>query len=249
MSENATHRASLKPLQEYFVSAKKDFLTPYLLGLTFLPYFFAFIVFGAVLYAFGGEIFDVLYTFLHIDFGFSSVFFAWIQNVFDAILRVSIFVFLFFAYFALSLLLSLLICAFVAPYVVRFVRNRHYPQCTLDGGGGIFASLLYLLGIYLLYLVSLVLLIPLYFVPFVGGVLMLFPGFWLYRQTMLLDVGGEIFKRDVLKNVKKQQKSRIFRVVLMLFGLSLIPIVGFFTTVYALSVLSHLCFDIKDKGL
>ncbi|TLD81226.1 hypothetical protein LS70_008010 [Helicobacter sp. MIT 11-5569] len=238
---------ALKPIRDYFLLAKRDFFTSYLLGFTFFPFFLALVVFGIVLYFFGADWYNALFGLLHYDFGFEQIWLTWIQTLFDYTLKASVFVFFALALFGLSLLVSLAISAFVAPYVVRFIRDSHYPQCSLDGKAKLVTSLLGLFGIYVLYFLALILLLPVYFIPFVGGFVMLLPTYWLFFKTTLGDVGEEIFTKETLKLVKKTQKGRIQSVMLPLFGINLIPVIGFFSPVFALSVLAHLFFDIKCK--
>lgn len=237
----------LRHIQEYFKLGRMDFFTPYLLGLAFLPFFLALAVLGIVLYFFGGDWYNALFWLLHYDFGFSSVWLTWIQTLLDYLLKVSVFVFFVIALFGASLLVSLAISAFVAPYVVRFIRDSHYPQCRLDGKVKLTTSFVKLFGLYILYFLALALLLPAYFIPFVGGFIMLFPTYWLFFKTMLSDVGEEIFTKDALKHIKKTQKGRIQSVMLPLFAINLIPILGFFSPVFVLSVLAHLLLDIKSK--
>lgn len=233
--------------KHYFILAKKDFFTPYLLSLTFLPLFFAFIFWSVILYAFGSDWYAMLYHHLHWDLNLSITWLMWIQSSLDYIIKTTIFVFLAFCFLVFSLLLTLIICSFLAPFVVNFVRNKHYPNCTLEGNTNLISSLLSLLGIYLLYLLFLVFLLPLYFVPFIGSFVILLPNFWLFSKTLVADVGEGIFEKNQLKQVKLEQKGKIRSVTLPLYGLSLIPILGFFAPVFALTTLAHLFLNLKDN--
>lgn len=233
--------------KHYFSLAKKDIFTPYLLGLTFLPLLIALAFWGAILYFFGSDWYAMLYHYFYLDLNISIVWLAWIQNSLDYIIKTTIFVFLAFAFLVLSLLLTLIICSFLAPFVVNFVRNQHYPTASLDGNTNTIISLLSLFGIYLLYFLFLVLLLPFYFVPFVGSFVILLPNFWLFSKTLVADVGEGIFEKHELKRIKSEQKSQIRNVTLPLYGLSLIPIVGFFVPVFALTTLTHLFFHLKSN--
>lgn len=57
----------------------------------------------------------------------------------------------------------------------------------------------------------------------------------------------ESLKKE-LKRIKLEQKSRIRNVVLPLYGLSLIPIIGFFAPVFALTTLAHLFLNLKSNA-
>ena len=247
LEKNPKRDFALQPLQRYFSLGLRDFCTPYLLGLTFLPLSIAFLCFSAILYTFGGEWFNALYAYLHFDFGFSSAWLSWLQTFADYVLKASVFVFFVFALFGLSLLTSLLVCAFVTPYVVRYIRDLHYPTHSIDGNANLWITLLWLLGVYARYVLFWLVLIPLCFIPFVGGFIMLIPGYWLFSKTMVTDVGETIFKKEIFKDLKITQKSKIRSTILPLFGISLIPIIGFFSPVFALGVLTHLFFDIKSS--
>ncbi|MBX7491014.1 EI24 domain-containing protein [Helicobacter turcicus] len=237
----------LRNVQEYFELGGHDFFTPYLLGLAFLPLLLAFVLLCGILYAFGVDWYAALYATLRVDFGFSSAWLTWVQSLFDYVIKTSVIVLFAFGVFAGSLLISLLVCAFVTPYVVRYIRDLHYQKCSIEGNMSSIMSLLWLVSVYLCYGLFLLMLLPFYFVPFIGGFVMLLPSYWLFSKTMITDVGTTIFKKDTFKSVKTIQKGKIRSVVLPLFGISLIPILGFFSPVYALSVLTHLFFDIKLK--
>lgn len=247
LEQNPKQDFALQPLRRYFSLALHDFRTPYLLGLTFLPLLAAFFCFSAILYTFGAQWYAMLFAYLHIDFGFSSAWLSWIQTFADYVLKASVFIFFIFALFGLSLLTSLLICAFITPYVVRYIRDLHYQTHSIDGNENLFISLLWLLGVYVRYVLFWLVLIPLYFVPFVGGFAMLIPGYWLFSKTMVADVGTTIFGKNTFKSIRGTQSNKIRSVILPLFGINLIPIIGFFSPVFALSVLTHLFFDIKSS--
>ncbi|WP_298495923.1 EI24 domain-containing protein [Helicobacter sp. UBA3407] len=234
--------------KHYFALAKKDIFTPYLLGLTFLPLFFALLFIGGIFYFFGNTWYATLYDSLRWDLNLSIAWLAWIQSSLDYIIQTTIFIFLVFLFLIFSLLLTLTICSFLAPFVVHFVRNKHYPTCPLEGNTSTLVSLFSLLGVYLLYLLFLVLLLPLYFVPFIGSFVILLPNFWLFSKTLVADVGEGIFEKKELKRIKLEQKSRIRNVVLPLYGLSLIPIIGFFAPVFALTTLAHLFLNLKSNA-
>lgn len=230
-----------------FALARRDIFTPYLLGLTFLPLLFALIFLGTILYLFGSTWQEKLYGLLHWDLNLTISWLTWIQSSLDYIIKTTIVVFLAFVFLVLSLLLTLIICSFLAPFVVNFVRNKHYPTTSLDGDTSTIASILSLIGVYLLYLFFLILLLPFYFIPFVGSFVILLPNFWLFSKTLVADVGEGIFNKNTLKHIKQEQKGRIRSVTLPLYGLSLIPIIGFFAPVFALTTLSHLFLSLKSS--
>lgn len=238
---------TLRNAQEYFELGRRDFFTSYLLGLAFLPLLLAFVLLCGILYVFGADWYAALYATLRIDFNFSSEWLTWVQLLFDYVIKTSVIVLFVFGVFVGSLLISLLVCAFVTPYVVRYIRDLHYQGCSIDGNMSLVVSLLWLVGVYLCYGLFLLVLLPFYFVPFVGGFVMLIPSYWLFSKTMTADVGTTIFKKDAFKVVRVAQKGKIRSAILPLFGISLIPVLGFFSPVYALSVLTHLFFDIKLK--
>ncbi|MDY3112904.1 MAG: EI24 domain-containing protein [Helicobacter sp.] len=236
-----------KGVYEYFKAAKKDFFTPYILKLAFGPYIVAFIVFSIIFYYFSPTWYEIIFNIMRYDFSFSSVYLAWIQVVFDNLLKVSVVILLFFLFLAASFLLSYAICAFVAPFVIKFIQKNHYKEILLENNVGIFEITFKLIKIYFLYILFLFVLIPFYFLPFVGGFVILLPNYWLFAKSLVLDSGGEIFKKEQLESIKKANKGRIQSVILPLFALSLIPILGFFVPIFALCVLAHLFFDLKKE--
>ena len=239
-------KQELTQVSHFLNLGKKDFLSFYILRLVFLPLLFSLLFWGVIFYFFGGLGFERLYELLRPNLALEISWLLWIQGVIDFVIKATLWVFFVILFLVLSLLSNLIICSFLAPLVVKFVCSKHYAHKSLQGDTGLFVSVFYLLKTYVLYFVFLVILIPFYFIPFLGSLLILLPNYWLFSKTLVADVGENIFTQEDFKTIKKEHKKTIRNVILPLYGFSLIPLLNFFIPLYALVVLSHLFLSLKE---
>lgn len=233
-------------IKNIFLQSKNDFFSTYILRLIFLPLVLAFVFWGIIFYFFIGDVFSFLYSLIRPDLSISNNWFSWIQSILDSMLKITLFLFLSIMFLALSLFSNLILCSFLTPFIINFIHNKHYPTKTIDGNSSLLQTSLTLLRIYLLYLLMLCLLIPLYFIPFIGSLVILIPNYWLFSKTLVLDVGENILDNKLFKEIQKTHKQEIRSIVMPLFALSLLPLLNFFTPFFALIALAHLLFTIKS---
>lgn len=233
----------------YFSLGRTDFFSPYILKLVFLPLLFSILFWGAIFYFFGGVAFDWLYSFVDLDFSFSLKILLWIQSGLNFIIKLSLIALFVVAFYVFVMLSNLAFCGFLTPFVVSYVHKTHYEANPLFDDFGIVHILFFLLKTYLLYFLFLLLLLPFYFIPFLGALLILFLNYWLFYKTLAMDAGERIFTKEKFRGALMLYKNKIRGVVLPLYGLSLIPILNFFIPFYALIVLVHLFFYLQSKEL
>jgi len=113
-------------LQNIFVIALKDFLSKKFLALTLLPFFITFLIFGTLWDLSGINValghltgIEFLDNLLNSVANFLAGFVGWILIA------------------ALSTVTATMIIGFFTPIIVKEIRNRHYPDVTLEGGVGI----------------------------------------------------------------------------------------------------------------
>ncbi|MDE5603127.1 MAG: EI24 domain-containing protein, partial [Helicobacter sp.] len=141
---------------------------------------------------------------------------------------------------------NLIICSFLTPFIINFIHDKYYPTKAINSDSSFLQTFLTLIKIYLLYLLVLCLLIPFYFIPFIGSLLVLAPNYWLFSKTLVLDVGESIFSKETLKVIQKERKQEIRAIIIPLFGLNLFPLLNFFIPFFALIALAHLFFTLKS---
>lgn len=233
-------------IKNIFLQSKNDFFSAYILRLIFLPLVLVLVFWGIIFYFFIGDTFSSLYSLIRPDLSISSNWFSWIQNLLDSLLKITLFLFLSIMFLALTLLSNLILCSFLTPFIIGFIHNKHYPTKTINSNSSLLQTSLTLLKIYFLYLLMLCLLIPLYFVPFIGSLVILIPNYWLFSKTLVLDAGESILDKNALKEIQKTHKQEIRSIVIPLFALSLLPLLNFFTPFFALIALAHLLFTLKS---
>ena len=232
--------------KQHLQNAKNDFFTPFMLKLAILPLVISLLFWTIIFYFFGDNLFLELYDFIRPDLAIETSWLSWIQSLLDFIIKATLFIVLFVSFLVLSLLSNLIICSFLTPLVVNFIHKRHYQNIQIAPDTSLFSSILSLVWIYLVYGFFLLILIPFYFIPFVGTLFVLLPNYWLFSKTLSQDVGENIFKKTEFKTIKKTYKTSIRGLILPLYGLSLIPFLNFFIPFFALAALTHLFFTIKQ---
>lgn len=232
--------------KQHLQNAKNDFFTPFMLKLAILPLVISLLFWAIIFYFFGDNLFLELYDFIRPDLAIETSWLSWIQSLLDFIIKATLFIVLFVSFLVLSLLSNLIICSFLTPLVVNFIHKRHYQNIQIAPDTSLFSSILSLVWIYLAYGFFLLILIPFYFIPFVGTLFVLLPNYWLFSKTLSQDVGENIFKKTEFKTIKKTYKTSIRSLILPLYGLSLIPFLNFFIPFFALAALTHLFFTIKQ---
>ncbi len=233
-------------IKSIFLQSKNDFFSAYILRLIFLPLVLVLVFWGIIFYFFIGDTFSSLYSLIRPDLSISSNWFSWIQNLLDSLLKITLFLFLSIMFLALTLLSNLILCSFLTPFIIGFIHNKHYPTKTINSNSSLLQTSLTLLKIYFLYLLMLCLLIPLYFVPFIGSLVILIPNYWLFSKTLVLDAGESILDKNTLKEIQKTHKQEIRSIVIPLFTLSLLPLLTFLPPFFALIALAHLLFILKS---
>ena len=136
--------------QEYFKRAWRDCLTSYLLGLTFFPLLCVVGLLCGILYVFGLDWYNALFVMLHRELGLDGTWLSWVQTLLDYLLGASLVVLFVLGGVAVGLFLMLLVGAFLAPYVVRYVQSRHYQTCKIEGDTNALTSCLRLFFVFLL---------------------------------------------------------------------------------------------------
>lgn len=239
---------NLIPTAKILRQSSKDFFNPYMLKLSFLPLVLSFLFWAVVFYFFAPSAFSSLFEASKVELMLEGSWFSWLQGVMDFVIKITLFILFVVVFFLLSMLSNLIICAFLAEKVVKFVHRTYYSHVPMEGNQSSFGVVLFLIKTYLLYFFFLVLLIPLYFIPFVGAFVVLFPNYWLFKKTLIADVGDMIFSKNHLKVAQENSKKDLRKLTISLYALSLIPLLNFFIPFYALLGLSHFFFDVKSKG-
>ncbi len=243
-----------------FIVALEDFLTKKFLAITFGPFIITFILFGMLLYGSASQILDMLTALAQNPDAINNptvAEFAKEHNWLAAIVSSTIFHYLAGALLTiigtllavlLSTAMATMVMGFFIPTVIKEIHKRHYINIPLEGGLGI-GEYIWLMAVTLLKALGIFLLtIVLYFIPLLNAVAINIPFYYLFHSLNVLDVGGEIFKKDELLQLLKKHRPKIMSTTLLLYLITLIPFAGMLLQVYFVSVLAHLFFRLKAKS-
>lgn len=232
-------------MKDLIIKSIKDFLSPYMLKLTFLPIVCLFVFWAVIFYYFSYDLFVYLFSF--VDVSFTSSWLTWLEYVLDWLSKVAIFLLLFVLFFVFILFSNLIVCSFLAPLVVKHTKDKHYGSIELLEDSNL-VSIFSLLKIYVLYLFVLLVCIPIYFIPVLGACVLLFINYWFFTKCVVFDVGSIIVGVSNLKQIESNNKRDIRILGGLLYGASLIPFLNFVVPFFSLIVFSHLIFTKKSQG-
>jgi len=242
-----------------FLAAFEDFLSSKFLTLTLAPFFITLIIFSALIFGAGSEFFDILnqisqnpqsindpqiqefikeYPIISTIAG-SFIFHA-LAGIIFGILGTGLAI-------LASTAVALMVVGFFTPIIVNEIHKRHYAHIPKEGGIDIFSYIILVIKTFFKFIIIFILSIILYFIPLLNLIAINIPFYYLFASLLILDVGGEILKKDELENILKNHKKELFGSTLILYIISLIPFAGMLLQVYFVSVLAHQFFRLKER--
>lgn len=152
------------------------------------------------------------------------------------------FVLLFASYFILILgvIIAVTIVGFFTPLVVKKLKSRHYPPFVIKGHGSIAYMLWYTLKSLLIMLVLYLVLIPLYFIPFINIIAFNLPAYYFFHKMLVFDVGSSINTKKEYAKIKAMMGNQIRLRTALIYCLTLIPFVGVIFPLFFVIYLSHI---------
>ncbi|MDX1296552.1 MAG: EI24 domain-containing protein, partial [Sulfurimonadaceae bacterium] len=142
-----------------------------------------------------------------------------------------------------SIIIALFIIGFLTPHVLAIIRDRHYEECHIEGFDHIGAMLLFFLKTFLVMLLLLIVLMPLYFIPIINIVAFNLPFYYLFHKLLVYDVASTICTKEEYKKIMYFNGTAIRMKTLMLYLVSLIPFAALFGSVFFVVYLGHIFFS------
>lgn len=229
--------------------SKQDFLSAPMIALNIIPVLLGLVFWGVVLYAFS----DVLYTYVvgllpesWRGYLYDSGIGAWTLGF---MLKLSLYLLLGVCVLLLAVVGNVFVSMFYVPIAISYIRKHHYPHFPKPKSPSLRASLAYFLKAFVLLCASCVICSPLFFIPIVGGALLLVPFFVFFYKVMMFDVGHEALgeRRGYILHDKKLAKSRL-GFVFLTYLLGFIPVANFFTPLLQVLMLGHYCFALAESN-
>lgn len=249
--------------------AIKDCFSSYVLLIALLPVLCSYLLWGGLFVAYWEELLVYFKDLLSISVAQDSWFY-WAKTLLDWVVSGALFVVLFLFFWGFAFGTNLLICAVISPFVVDYVAKKHFnledisllpdsaPSLSyaVKNKGVVLGSahwlgysvkvLLQTLKFIGLYFLWLIVLLPCYFIPFIGVVIFMLPSFWLFYQQMRWDIASIVWNnKNSIKVALAPYKKEIFTTMGVLYLLGLLPIIGFFIPIFSYVILTHLFLRIK----
>jgi hypothetical protein len=143
----------------------------------------------------------------------------------------------------LVLLMAMVITGFMTDSLIKVVRDRHYPEQEYFGHGHFFGLIMQITGFGLLMLLVMLLGLPLFFIPVINLLWVWLLGFLFFRYALLLDVGQVILKEPDFREAKSWRHWVPTGGLMILYTLTLVPLVSFFAPVIGVIYLAHWMFE------
>jgi uncharacterized protein involved in cysteine biosynthesis len=138
-----------------------------------------------------------------------------------------------------SIFIAILVIGFLTPYVLKELQKRHYEDVELIGYSNIATALLSTLKWAAVMLLLFFLFIPLYFIPLVNIVAFNFPLYYFFHKMLNYDISTNMNTKEEALEIRYKNKTMLRLKTFLLYLLSLIPFVIFFTTVFFVIYLGH----------
>lgn len=224
----------------------QDFFSFKMLVLNLFPIIIGLFLWGSILLYFNNELFGYLTHFLPDswqNFYQSRNIFSHIVNIFVTILLYAL---LIFFVLILTLIGNIFISIFYTPLVVNYLHKKYYSHISLNSFGGFGSSIQYFSKSLMWLIFFIAIFTPLYFIPFVGFLVIILPHFFFFKNTMFFDIGSCIFTQSEYKEFLRHHKGKNFQITLIAYIFSLIPIFNFFATLLQTIILSRYLLEIKN---
>ena len=151
-------------------------------------------------------------------------------------------VFLIASYFILILavIIAVVVVGFFTPLVIKKLKSRHYPPFEVKGHGSVLAVIWHALKSFLIMVILYIVLIPLYFIPFINIIAFNLPAYYFFHKMLVFDVGSSINTEKEYVQIKAIVSNQIRLRTLLMYLLTLIPFVGIFFPLFFVIYLSHI---------
>jgi hypothetical protein len=141
-----------------------------------------------------------------------------------------------------SIFIAIIVIGFITPYVLKELQKRHYQDVELIGYSNIVTALLSTLKWAAIMILLFIALIPLYFIPLVNIIALNLPLYYFFHKMLNYDIATTMNTKEEALEIRYKNKTMLRIKTLLLYLLSLVPFVVFFTTVFFVIYLGHTYF-------
>lgn len=138
-----------------------------------------------------------------------------------------------------ALFITLIVVGFLTPFILKIIQKKHYPTLEFRGYGTIFNTFWILVKSFLMMLLLLIILIPLYFIPVLNIFIINIPFYYFFYKLLNFDITSTIMTKEE-EAVIKVKKGNTFQIkTIILYLVSMIPFLVLFSTVFYVVYLGH----------
>lgn len=141
-----------------------------------------------------------------------------------------------------SVILSIVVIGFLTPMILSILHKRHYSHLVLHGYGSLFSPLWVLFKSAIMMIVLFIVLIPVYFIPFLNFIAFALPFYYFFHKLLNYDVSSTILSKEEYEIIYKKEGNNFRLRTLFLYFVSMIPFATLFTAVYYIIYLGHAYF-------
>ena len=232
-------------IKQIIQKSLKDFLTPAVLSISFLPFIITFAVI-LILYLILGDSVNAYFQngvsfvdakeYPKLAYILSFSFFKWLFIIFFYVFG-AVFV------IVLSVIIATIVVGFFTPKIIKIIHQKYYNHLKLPNEeNSIILTILSYTKILFIFLILLIISLPFMFVPIVNVFALALPFYYLFHNFLVLDVGLSVNDKKEFKSIIKKYKLQLRSTTLSLYLLSLIPFVGIIFQVLFVIVLTHFFF-------
>lgn len=246
---------------EIFIKSLRDFFTKPILKLALYPLIITLIVMYAVFFIvadfgldnFQNHVMQVQQQHLMIENGevvSSSVttqeYFG--KSIIDFLLQYSITSWMvsFLVYtlgtifmMSFSLFITLIVVGFLTPFILKIIQQKHYKELEFKGYGNMFNTFWILIKSFMVMMLLLIILIPLYFIPVLNIFILNIPFYYFFYKLLNFDITSTLMTKQEEAIIRVQTGNAFHLKTIVLYLISMIPFIVLFSTVFYVIYLGH----------
>ena len=142
----------------------------------------------------------------------------------------------------LSLVIALAVIGFLTPPILRIIRQRYYNDVEMVGHGHIGSIVWHFAKSFAVMLLLILLLLPFYFVPLLNIVAFNLPFYYFFHRLLSFDVGSTLCTSEEYRSIMFYKGNSVRFKTALLYLSSLIPFVALFATPFYVIYLGHTFF-------
>lgn len=230
------------------VRAIRDYLSPSVLGASFVSLLVPMVLLGVVVGFGGAHLWDLLQA---LDAGEPLATQAapgWLETILAYTFVQWVAITLFYLLggvlaLLVSVIISVIVIGFFTPWLVGIIQKRHYPNLKLTDGLSTASVLKEALSIFGKFLGLLLLSLLVLALPLVNVIALHVPFFYLFYRILLLDVGSVMLDLEGYEKFKITHQKSTILIGLICFFLSIVPLIGLFLQPLFVLYLAHYMFQ------